>query len=107
MYLYIRILALFSSLPYTPPKSHENVEINLAAHLTNTSLQTDHGETFVRLLDELAGCSVLSDSSDSQGTLRTEDLDDIKDQMASLVGEAFKAALGMSVHFQVWFLYEV
>lgn len=98
MYLYTRILALFSSLPYVPPTTDE---IDLSAHLTNTSLQTDKGEQFVRLFDELVGCNILSATSDSQATLTTADLDDIKNQIGTLLGEAFNAALGMSVHFQV------
>lgn len=101
MYLYTRILALFSSVPYTEPSSDDNIGIDLAAHLTNTSLQTDKGEKFVRLLDELTGCSILSEASEAPGTLSSQDLEDIRDQVAALLGEAFKAALGMSVHFQV------
>ncbi|KIP05570.1 hypothetical protein PHLGIDRAFT_30875 [Phlebiopsis gigantea 11061_1 CR5-6] len=97
VYLYTRILALFSSVPYSPPTSDD---LELSAHLTNTSLQTDKGEQFVRLLDELAGCAVLSGAGDSQSALSTVDLDDIRDQIAVLMGETFNAALGMSVHFQ-------
>ena len=92
---------MFSSEPYSEPPSDEDIGIDLAVHLTNTSLQINGGEKFVKLLDELVGCYILSDSNGAQYPLSPEDLDDIKDQVAVLLGEAFKAALGMSVHFQV------
>jgi tubulin---tyrosine ligase len=99
--MYNRILALFSSAAYQEPTSNDETNINLAAHLTNTSLQTDKGEQYVRLLDELVGTSILSESNDVQKTFTEDDLKDICAQVASLLGESFKAALGMSVHFQV------
>ncbi|KAI0778076.1 hypothetical protein BD413DRAFT_704275, partial [Trametes elegans] len=64
VYVYDRILALFSAVPYTPPSKQAHGDqsdvLDLAAHLTNTSLQTERGESGVRLLDELVGCHVLS-----------------------------------------------
>ncbi|RDX55970.1 tubulin-tyrosine ligase [Lentinus brumalis] len=65
VYMYDRILALFSAVPYTSPSKQggdaEAVgELDLAAHLTNTSLQQERGEEGVRLLDELIGCHILS-----------------------------------------------
>jgi len=63
LYLYDRVLSLFSSVPYTSPSTLGNGDItnnDLSAHLTNTSLQADKGEAFVRLFDELVGCHVLS-----------------------------------------------
>ena len=144
--MYTRILALFSAVPYAEPglsekSSAEYVNEDLAAHLTNTSLQTDRGEAGVRLLDELVGCHVLSshptttqpaprsprqpkpsqamgeilgaeelramhrashiDSATTYETLSTKDVEDIKSQVAGTLGETFKAALDMSVHFQV------
>ncbi|PCH33551.1 tubulin-tyrosine ligase [Wolfiporia cocos MD-104 SS10] len=66
VYMYTRILALFSAVPYKPPgaasegTSNLDINENLAAHLTNTSLQTERGEAGVRLFDELIGCHILS-----------------------------------------------
>ncbi|KAI8995534.1 tubulin-tyrosine ligase [Trametes punicea] len=63
VYVYDRILALFSAMPYIPPsvpaKGEGTNELDLAVHLTNTSLQTERGQAGVRLLDELIGCHVL------------------------------------------------
>ena len=79
--------------------SQDHSSIDLAAHLTNTSLQTERGEAGVRLLDELPGCQILS--LPGLGTLALEDVQDLKDQMSDVLAAAFKAALEMSVHFQV------
>lgn len=116
--MYPRILALFSSVPYSKPATPKSTDdaqndtpINLAPHLTNTSLQTHRGEDGVRLLDELGGCSILSSSesgvhSDDEGLkLTAEDISSIQDQMAHILSETFKAALEMPVHFQVWKIY--
>ncbi|KAL1741482.1 tubulin-tyrosine ligase family-domain-containing protein [Schizophyllum fasciatum] len=92
LYLYDRILALFSSVPYTPPQSSASdspSSIDLAPHLTNTSLQTHRGEEGVRLLDELVG-----------PTFTQEHIDDIVQQISQILGETFKAALANPVHFQ-------
>ncbi|KAH8100635.1 tubulin-tyrosine ligase family-domain-containing protein [Cristinia sonorae] len=102
VYLYERILALFSALPYSMP-GHDDDEIHLAAHLTNTSLQTERGEAGVRLFDELVGCKILSFTDGGQHgalVLSIIDVQDIKDQMSQILAETFKAALNMSVHFQ-------
>ncbi|KAH9898504.1 hypothetical protein C8Q73DRAFT_788681 [Cubamyces lactineus] len=129
VYVYDRILALFSAVPYAAPSRSEDnsSEIDLSAHLTNTSLQTDRGEAGVRLLDELVGCHVLSfqprrqqpkpphamgqamdvDSinarqtqTDRYPTMSAEDISDIKGQICEVLSETFKAAIEMSVHFQ-------
>ncbi|KAI0724450.1 hypothetical protein C8T65DRAFT_691499 [Cerioporus squamosus] len=65
VYMYDRILALFSAVPYNPPSKQSGDgeaagELDLAAHLTNTSLQQERGEEGVRLLEELVGCHILS-----------------------------------------------
>lgn len=92
-------------MPYTPPSDdpHTPAEMDLSCHLTNTSLQIHRGEAGVRLLDELLGCKILSGtpSSDESDVLTEEDFEDIKLQMGEALGETFKAALEMSVHFQV------
>ncbi|KZT74720.1 TTL-domain-containing protein [Daedalea quercina L-15889] len=149
VYMYTRMLALFSAVPYAAPgltqekSTADYVNEDLAAHLTNTSLQTDRGEAGVRLFDELVGCRILSSSPipvpqpahdrsrqqrppramgetigaeelraanrahDQQAACATkyeqlshEDVEDIKSQVAEVLGETFKAALDMSVHFQ-------
>ncbi|KAI0321720.1 TTL-domain-containing protein [Amylostereum chailletii] len=106
LYLYTRILALFSSKPYgSPMPTDENdpTSIDLAPHLTNTSLQTHRGEEGVRLFDELVGCHVLSNGS-AEGLepcqLTAKHVTDIQDQMAGVLAETFKAALETPVHFQ-------
>lgn len=148
VFLYTRTLALFSALPYTtpskPPGDSEDAQvedIDLAPHLTNTSLQTERGEAGVRLLDELVGCHALgspviglnghsvpttrqsvrgramgqaidvdqvrnqrqevpSQNTSAEHVFTKKDLQDIQNQMSEIVGETFKAALDMSVHFQ-------
>lgn len=113
IYLYPQILALFSAVPYVTPvlsefdgtESHIS-SVDLAPHLTNTSLQTHRGEEGVRLLDELIGCSILSSDESGKGpdgylTLTSGDVAAIKDQVAGVLAETFKAALEMPVHFQV------
>ena len=99
------MLALFSAVPYTPPTEEltASVQADLSAHLTNTSLQIERGEAGVRLLDELVGCHILGQAgtSEDDATLTEDDLEDLKFQMAEILGETFHAALDMSVHFQV------
>jgi len=109
-----RVLALFSAAPYSPPIAEEtpergdHISIDLTPHLTNTSLQRHRGEG-VRLLDELVGCPILSHSGssqnafDSQLRLTAGDIAVLKDQMADVLSETFKAALENPVHFQVRF----
>ena len=103
--------------------------MDLSAHLTNTALQTERGEAGVRLLDELVGCHVLSGPvqlsqrqrpphamgrmldpearhaaqprSTQYPIFSKEDVEDLKGQVCSLLSELFKAAVEMSVHFQV------
>jgi tubulin--tyrosine ligase len=111
--MYPRILALFSAAPYSPPIAEEipesggHISIDLTPHLTNTSLQRHRGEEGVRLLDELIGCPILShpgssqNAIDSQLTLTAGDIAELKDQMADVLSETFKAALENPVHFQV------
>lgn len=74
--------------------------IDLAPHLTNTSLQTHRGEDGVRLLDELVGCHILS-GGDKDLELTAADVGCIIDQMAEILAETFRAALQNPIHFQV------
>jgi hypothetical protein len=67
--------------------------------LTNTSLQTECGETNVRLLDELKGCQFLSGGEDRQ--LCAADIDDIVSQIRNVLTDTFKSALQHPIHFQV------
>lgn len=100
VYLYNRILALFSSAPYVAPSSdQDSFPLNLAPHLTNTSLQIQCGDDNVRLFDELIGCHILSEKSNA--ILQTSDIDTIITQMQYVLADTFKAALQNPVHFQV------
>ena len=102
--MYTRILSLFSSKPYALPQASDDDEdgaaIDLAPHLTNTSLQTHRGEEGVRLLDELVGLPILSGSGEHT-ILKAEHLEVIQTQIAEALSETFKAALAMPIHFQV------
>ncbi|VDB86489.1 unnamed protein product [Peniophora sp. CBMAI 1063] len=102
LYMYTRILALFSSKAYESPQSgdgNEVANVDLAPHLTNTSLQANKGEEGVRLLDELVGLKILSRSGD-RTDLSEEHLQAIHAQMAEALAETFKAALATPIHFQ-------
>ncbi|KAG8700616.1 hypothetical protein FRC09_005843 [Ceratobasidium sp. 395] len=104
LYMCPNILALFAGTAYTPPHSSgddDPDEIDLSPHLTNTSLQDNVDESSVRLLRELAGCTILSGPLAGGITLSLEDISEIEDQAAEVLGETFKAALASSVHFQV------
>lgn len=103
VYAYNRILALFSAVPYKPPQAVPSVEgdhssVDLASHLTNTSLQVNGGEQSVRLLEELIGCHILSQEGDPLFT--TANFEDIVQNLGKVLAETFKAALGNPVHFQ-------
>lgn len=111
------MLALFSWKPFALPVSADDDTIDLAPHLTNSSLQIHRGageedlEGIVRLLDELIGCHILSrgasaapdlpgcDGPDS--TLTSDHLANIRDQIADTLAETFTAALQSPIHFQV------
>lgn len=106
--MYTRTLALFASKPYTAPAvpapGAPGDSIDLAPHLTNTSLQAHRGEKGVRLFDELVGCHILSRGADAPGidsTLTSGHLANIQDQMADALAETFTAALQSPIHFQV------
>ncbi|KIJ68279.1 hypothetical protein HYDPIDRAFT_106453 [Hydnomerulius pinastri MD-312] len=103
VYMYERILALFSAEPYkSPTHSDDDSEMSLAPHLTNTSLQTHRGEEGVRLFDQLVDCHVLSgeDRSSDDFFLKESDINGIKEQIADTLSETFKAALEQAIHFQ-------
>lgn len=92
-------LALFSSLPYSPPRSHEE---SLLPHLTNTCLQppmspgeVDEGN--VHLLWELEGRGV-----QGGGVLTKEVLERAWQECGAVGAEAVRAAVECgSVHMQV------
>ena len=98
VYVYTRILALFSSEPFALPETGDS-NPSLTPHLTNTSLQTDRGEAGVRLLDELVGCQILSPGWNRK--LTGENVKELVNQTGEILSETFKAALGNPVHFQV------
>ncbi|GJJ09494.1 hypothetical protein Clacol_003717 [Clathrus columnatus] len=98
VYLWEHILALFASVPYVSPEKHDE-PVNLQAHLTNTALIKEGGESFVLLLSELAGRSILSVSEHKQ-TLTTSDINIIIDHLAVVIGQVFRAAIASPIHFQ-------
>ncbi|KAG9128453.1 hypothetical protein FRC07_011210 [Ceratobasidium sp. 392] len=104
LYMCPNILALFASTTYTPPQISEKDDpngIDLLPHLTNTSLQENVHESSVRLLRELVDCTILSGSQAGNNILSSEDIGEIENQAAEVLGETFKAAaLASSVHFQ-------
>lgn len=102
MFVYERILALFSAEPYhAPVRSDLEQAVPLSPHLTNTSLQTHRGEENVRLLDELIGCHILSGGEESSNNvLNTVDVTLMKQQIAETLSETFRAALDQPIHFQ-------
>ncbi|KAF9068065.1 tubulin-tyrosine ligase family-domain-containing protein [Rhodocollybia butyracea] len=102
LYLYNRVLALFSSLPYSHPDPQDE-KLDLAPHLTNTSLQTHRGEEGVRLLDELVGCHILSTgtgTAEPSSTLTPENVSVIISQIAVVLADTFKAGLENPVNLQ-------
>ncbi|KAG6850836.1 hypothetical protein H0H93_008139 [Arthromyces matolae] len=99
VYLYDRILSLFSSVPYISPVDASTID--LTAHLTNTSLQTHKGEENVRLFNELVGCRIFSPNGEETPEKLTQgDVTEVIRQMGEALGETFKAALANPVHFQ-------
>ncbi|KAL0072130.1 putative tubulin--tyrosine ligase pby1 [Marasmius tenuissimus] len=76
-------------------------DIDLACHLTNTSLQTHRGEEGVRLLTELIGCHVLSHPGETPRVFTEEDVAELLSQMRQALEETFNAALRDPINFQV------
>jgi len=102
LYLYTRVLALFSSKPYKPPGTGDGIQgtdLDLEPHLTNSSLQSHRGEEGVRLFDELEGCHVLSQPG-RQTRFTMDHISDIREQMCKVLAETFQAAVDVPVHFQ-------
>lgn len=105
LFVYKRILALFSSVPYLPLSSQaaESSDIDLKAHLTNTSLQAELGDSNVRLLDELQGFHILSDETGK--TLTSSDIDGLVTEISTVLADVFRAAAQNPVHFQVCYVF--
>lgn len=100
VYMYRRMLALFSCEPYDfPRRGNHEPSISLLPHLTNTSLQSHRGEEGVRLFDELIGHQILS-GIEGNINLLEQDITDIKEQMAQILADVFKAAAEQAIHFQ-------
>ncbi|KAF8213396.1 tubulin-tyrosine ligase [Mycena galopus ATCC 62051] len=105
VFLFDKVLALFSAVPYIRPSAGEGEDgdplpVDLGPHLTNTSLQAERGEEGVRLFSELASCHILSGSDNRRAQFSTEDIKIIMDQMVVVLAETFKAALENPIHFQ-------
>lgn len=93
VFLFDKVLALFSAAPYVQPSAEEDEDgdplpVDLGPHLTNTSLQAERGEEGVRLFSELISCQILSGPERSQ--FSTEDMKAILDQMVVVLAETFK-----------------
>ncbi|GJE98581.1 hypothetical protein PsYK624_148140 [Phanerochaete sordida] len=93
IFLYHRILAPYASITDIALSPLVNAMLDLEAYLMSTRFQADR-EAYVRLFQELAGCTVLSNTS--AGAVTSAYLGDIKAQAAALLGEAFNVALGIS-----------
>ncbi|KAF8167947.1 tubulin-tyrosine ligase [Crassisporium funariophilum] len=103
VYMYNRILALFSPAPYIDlslgrSQDVDSLELDLTPHLTNTSLQTHFGDDNVRLFNDLEGCHILS--GDSTMKIQQSDIDSLMTQIREVLADTFKAALQSPVHFQ-------
>ena len=106
VYLFPKILALFSSVPYSRPSLREGEDettMDLRAHLTNSALQTELGEENVRLLTELVGSTILSGTERRKFT--EQDVAQLTDHVALILGEVFKPGLDSVIHFQVLYLH--
>ena len=120
VYVYTDILALFASRPYALPGAtpadndddEDSALLDLAAHLTNTCLQSSaEAESSVFLLSDLAGKRILSPSAGiSPGQqqqpgdgaqLTAAQVDAAVARIGEVVGETFRAGLGMPNHFSV------
>jgi len=87
VYVYQRMLMLFSETPYESPSDNTDKPIDLAGHLTNTCLQDDTEKTVVVEF----GNSSLSECSKQK----------ILDQINSITAEIFKSAIEANrINFQ-------
>lgn len=107
VYVYTDMLALFApskfeQLPNTSDPEDDGVQ-DLTAHLTNTCLQDEEtAKESVYLLSDLVGKPFLSPETHvAAGTLSTAQTDSIISRIGGVVGETFKAGLGMPNHFSV------
>ena len=101
VYLYTRLLSLFSSEPYISPHSSTPQAVDLRPHLTNTCLQQHRGELGVRLFEELIGCNMLPVDVFGSRTLSREDFNEIIKQISGVLADTFQAAAQSPIHFQV------
>ena len=89
VYLYTDILALFAPLPYV----HPTESIDLKRHLTNTCLQSStpeaEREDNVRLFKSLIGKAISAERYQM-----------VVSEVAEVVGETWRAALGAGSQFQ-------
>lgn len=107
VFIYTDMLALFAASDFKPFGSASNTlgddVQDLTAHLTNTCLQDDEtAKDNVYLLSDLTGKPIFSSKTGLiAGTLSFEQTDSILKRIGQVVGETFRAGLGMPNHFSV------
>lgn len=107
VYVYTDMLALFAGSDFEELSSNPNAVDDgvqdLTAHLTNTCLQDDEtAKQSVYLLSDLIGKRFLSATHHmTESTLTQDQADSIIRRIGQVIGETFRAGLGMANHFSV------
>lgn len=105
VYVYTDMLALFAGSDFeelsSNPNAVEDGVQDLTAHLTNTCLQDDEtAKQSVYLLSDLIGKRFLSATHHmTESTLTQDQADSITRRIGQVIGETFRAGLGMANHF--------
>ncbi|PWN32170.1 TTL-domain-containing protein [Meira miltonrushii] len=102
VFLYDEMLALFAPKAYSDPEQNDDEEIDLSAHLTNTSRQDDEQSLkTVHLLSDLEGSKIGPGATST--VLTSEHLNAIRLGSAATIAEAFEACTKAGrIHFQPW-----
>ncbi|MCO5565476.1 hypothetical protein L7F22_019149 [Adiantum nelumboides] len=102
VFLYDEMLALFAPKAYSDPEQNDDDEIDLSAHLTNTSRQDDEqSQRTVHLLSDLEGSKIGPGTSST--ILTADHLNAIRLGSAATIAEAFEACTKAGrIHFQPW-----
>lgn len=102
VFLYDEMLALFAPKAYSDPEQNDDEEIDLSAHLTNTSRQDDEqSQRTVHLLSDLEGSKIGPGTTST--VLTSDHLNAIRLGSAATIAEAFEACTKAGrIHFQPW-----